>query len=204
MAAELSLYRLREEAQKSREILIERKVETTYNSEPTLPRYAGSASTPLIDDSGDDYEDTSEEEWHSASSSDSVLEGADMKAFHGQSQGVPGKLIVYSAGVRFVRSFRHKELWNIPFVELSEMRKEQASALSKVLPTSKYVPTSKIFPITSRSLEFDSTGNRGTYVVILKERDEAFKSIIGSSNLRWQPMQSIPKDHADRSKIGDC
>lgn len=179
-------------------------MESTHNSQPSLPGYAGSARTSSLIKGSDDYVETSEEEFHSASSLGSVLASADTIAFRGHSHGVPGKLIIYSGGIRFVRSLKHKELWKIPFVDLTEIRKEQSSALSKVLPTSKYVPTSKIFPITSRSLEFDSVDKTGPYVVFLKERDEAFKSIIGSSNLRWQPMQSIPKHHAERSRIGDC
>ena len=179
-------------------------MESTYNSQPSLPEYAGSALTPSLIEVSDDYVDTSEEEWYSAGSGGSVLAGADILAFRGQSHGVPGKLIIYSGGIRFVRSLKHKELWKISFVDLMEMRKEQSSALSKVLPTSKYVPTSKVFPITSRSLEFDSVDKKGPYVVFLKERDEAFKSIIGSSNLRWKPTQSTPKHHPERSKIRDC
>lgn len=181
--AEWSFLYLRSQAQIARENLIRRKAAEEYireaqNSVTDQP--SGSSTTlPTIQigngESG--YEALSDDEgWYSASSSTSVLEANDIRSFRASYKGTIGRLILYSGGVRFARSIKKKELWNVSFLELTEMRKVEGTKLSKF--------------ISSRDrLEVQSLDGRRFSLEAMKERDEAFNTIIGFSGLQWQSLQ---------------
>ncbi|KAK5021903.1 hypothetical protein LTR16_012465, partial [Cryomyces antarcticus] len=103
--------------------------------------------------------------WHTADSSSSILDGIDFISFRCRSGTTPGRLVVYSSGIRFVRSFPSKQLWRRSFLELVEMRKISGSAVAKL--------------INRELLEFKFTDGTTASVEAMKQRDEAFNTIIG-------------------------
>ncbi|KAL8697586.1 MAG: hypothetical protein Q9224_002241 [Gallowayella concinna] len=172
--AEWSFQYLRRNAQTTREKLIERAVD--YIDAGEKDGRPLSRQTPNITVNG--IESGEDEDWHSASSSTSILNRSDVVSYRAFSQGVIGRLIVYSAGVRFVRSVKRKEVWRHSFLELAEMRKQDGSAVSK-LPR-----------VSSQSLELKFIDSSKIVVEGMRERDAAFSSIIGLSGLQWQSLQA--------------
>ncbi|KAL8680061.1 MAG: hypothetical protein Q9186_003700 [Xanthomendoza sp. 1 TL-2023] len=172
--AEWSFQYLRRNAQTTREKLIERAVD--YIDAGEKGGRPLSRQTPNITVNG--IESGEDEDWHSASSSTSILNRSDVVSYRAFSQGAIGRLIVYSAGVRFVRSVKRKEVWRHSFLELAEMRKQDGSAVSK-LPR-----------VSSQSLELKFIDSSKIVVEGMRERDAAFSSIIGLSGLQWQSLQA--------------
>lgn len=180
--AEWSFQYLRNRAQASREHMIKAKVEEIHGDEAEDPRidvYAGQTTavskvTLEITRPEEDYSDSDAESWHSAGSSSSVLDGSDVIAFRARSNKHSGRFIIYANGVRFVRSLNKRELWRRPFLDLAEMRKLEASVASRA----------KLRNFEQLKLTFID----GTSVVLdgMKDRDEAFNTIIGFSALQWQ------------------
>ena len=122
-----------------------------------------------MNDSDTDNED---DDWHSVSSSTSVLEDSDIIAYRAKSKGIIGRLAVFSGGIRFVRSIGQKEMWRRSFLELAEMRKVDESVMSKLTMASR------------QQIEFIFTD--GTSLMEgMRNRDEAFNTIIGFSGLQW-------------------
>ncbi|KAL8769398.1 MAG: hypothetical protein Q9209_004626 [Squamulea sp. 1 TL-2023] len=184
--AEWSFQYLRRNAQKTREKLIERVADRVYRFGKGDSRasccYVLSQEVPNINvDSVGPDED---EDWHSTNSSTGILDGFDIVSYRAFLQGVVGRLFIYSGGIRFVRSFKRKELWRRSFLELVEMRKQDGSALSKI-------PA-----VSSQSLELKFIDNSRVSLEGMQERDAAFSSIIGLSALQWQSLQAktIPAD----------
>ena len=191
--AEWSFQYLRQKAQISREMMIERKVEEKYIQEHTRPAresYLGQLDVLQITVEGSDpnVNDDNDEDWHSASSSTSVLEGDDIMAFRGMWEGTVGRLVIYSRGIRFVRSLARKQMWDHHFLELAEMRKTQASRLSRL---------TKLSPA---QLEFKLIDGRILHLEAMKDRDEAFNTIIGFSGLQWQSLQAARGEHDQATK----
>ena len=191
--AEWSFQYLRRQAQVSREQMIMRKVEQAYAAEsvhPARASYTGHLSAPVVglEDGADEEEE--EDDWHSVSSSTSILEESDIIAFRAQCDGVVGRLFVYSSGIRFVRSLVKKEIWNHNFLELAEMRKLEGGIKSKLKP------------ISSEQLEFKLTDGRILHLEAVKNRDEAFNTIIGFSGIQWQALQAGPGRGGMGSKSG--
>lgn len=133
----------------------------------------------------DSNTDDDDEDWHSAISSTNILNDSDIISFRAYSQGLVGRLIVHSGGIRFVQSLIKKELWKRTFLELVEMRKVEGSLVSKI--------TMKDF----EQLEFKFSDGNSLLLKIMKNRDEAFNTIIGFSSLQWQALQT------DRSKVSE-
>ena len=168
--------------------MISDKVEKIYGNEKALFAIDTSKETnttphiqlnadvngPSLDDSDTD------DDWHSVSSSTSILSQADILSFHAQWQGVIGKLIIYSSGIRFVRSLPHKELWRISYLDLKEIHKLQGSKLSKV---------ALLHSLSTDQLVFNSIDGTSSVVEVPKDRNAAFNSIIGFSGLQWQVLQ---------------
>lgn len=138
----------------------------------------------------DTYTDDNDEDWHSATSSTSVLDDSDILSFRAHLQGVVGRLIIHSGGIRFVRSLNKKELWRRTFLELAEMRKLEGSLFSKI--------TMKTF----EQLEIKSCDGDSVLLEKLKNRDEAFNAIIGFSALQWQALQTDPSKASKTVKKG--
>ena len=137
-----------------------------------LPKIPIKVTQPA--DTDEDDQDNDDTSWHSADSLCSVLDSRDIVAFKARFDNTTGRFIVYTNGVRFVRSWKKKELWRRTFLELAEMRKLDGSTLSRV---------------TLKSLEqLELTFTDGSSVVLeaMKDRDEAFNTIIGFSAMQWQ------------------
>ena len=186
--AEWSFTYLRRQAQITRERIIENRVEEGHSRELTCPaadEYAGRATTvPRIKvmdtDSDDENVDGDDDEgWYSACSSTSLLEASDIRSFRCQSHEVIGRLIIYSKGIRFVRSLPKKELWRRSYLDLAEMRKAEGSAISRLTSISR--DQLEIKCIDGSKLHFEG----------LRERDEAFNTVIAFSGMQWQSLQIL-------------
>ena len=181
LLAEWSFQHLRRQAQISREGMIKRKIEQIYITKSTKRHTDQLPLIPTLDIQ--DYDSDSEsddDDWHSVSSSTSILDSSDIISFRAEWHKAIGRLIVYSSGVRFVRSLPKKELWRKPFLDLTEMRKTRGSSISKITM------------MTVEQLELTFVDGGSVTVEILKDRDEAFNTIIGFSALQWQVLQPGP------------
>ncbi|KAL8830962.1 MAG: hypothetical protein Q9191_001142 [Dirinaria sp. TL-2023a] len=191
--AEWSFQHLRRRAQLNREQIISKSVQDSHDrgtARPYLENYAGQiAALPKIpievtQPAGTEEHDGEDDgaSWHSADSSYSILDSRDIVAFKARSDKTTGRFIVYTNGIRFVRSPKQKELWRRTFPELAEMRKLDRSTLARV---------------TRKALEqLELTFTDGSSIVLeaMKDRDEAFNTIIGFSALQWQSLQYRPEE----------
>ena len=191
---EWSFRYLRRQAQLSREEMIKQKVVNIYDKETApkkAPDYTGRIDIPhivLANDSSNHAD--SDSDWHSACSAASVLDSIDILSFRAKWHSVRGRLAIYSSGVRFVQSFTRNEMWKLPFLEMAEMRKMQGSKLSKLVFASP------------EQLEFEHANGSTILVESINNRDEAFNSIIGFSNLQWQSLQTGPGKGEKQNKYG--
>lgn len=149
---------------------------------PTVDVYTGRIITvPKIqikgEDSAHDYSDDEDEGWFSASSTTSVLEASDIRSFRAQSGSSIGRLIVFTKGIRYVRSLPKKELWRRDYLELAEMRKVEGSKVSRLAS------------LSPDQLEIKCVDDTKLHLEGMKERDEAFNTIIAFSSLQWQSLQ---------------
>jgi len=191
--AEWSFQYLRRQAQLTREHLIEQRIEDGHFREvanPATDKYTGRLITiPKIQIEGNlrEYDDgSSDDGWHSASSTTSALEATDLRSFRAFCEGSVGRLVIYSKGIRFVRSLSKKEPWRYDFLELAEMRKIKGSTLSKIVASPDQL---EIKCIDKRIINLEG----------MKERDEAFNTIIGFSGLQWQSLQIKQDTNAQES-----
>ena len=188
--AEWSFIYLRRQAQITRERIIEKKVEEDHSQELANPlvQYNGRMTkVPKIKIEGSDSEDEDDDDddgWYSACSTTSILEAADIRSFRCQSHKVIGRLVIFSKGVRFVRSLPKKELWRRDYLELAEMRKVEGTRISKL--TSSSPDQLEIKCIDGSKVHFEG----------MKERDEAFNTIIAFSGLQWQSLQILSNTKA--------
>ena len=172
--------------------MIRNKIEKGHSRElvnPAVNKYTGRITTiPIIQVEGDDSTerdgDDDEEGWFSASSTTSVLEASDIRSFRAQSGGSIGRLIVFTKGVRYVRSLPRKELWRRNYLDLAEMRKVEGSTLSK------------LGSLSPDQLEIKCVDDTKLHLEGMKERDEAFNTIIAFSSLQWQSLQIKSKSNA--------
>ena len=183
--AEWSFQYLRRQAQITREELIKQKVEEGHSRELAnlaIDSYTGKMkSIPKIhidgDISGDSLEDSSgDEDWQSTTSTTSVLEASDIRSFRARYCSNIGRFIVFSNGVRFVKSIKKAETWRVLFVELTEMRKIEGNRLSKLVSSPDQL---EIKCMDGRTIRFEG----------MRKRDEAFNTIIAFSGLQWQSLQ---------------
>lgn len=170
---------LRRNAQITRESLIERAM--IRQSELDNMRASALCHVPQVGpditvDATESDEDE-DEDWQSVKSSTSILDGSDFVSYRAFSEGVIGRLVVYSGGIRFVSSLKSKEIWRRSFLELIEMRKKDGFAASK-LPM-----------VSSQSLELKFVDNSKIVLDGMRERNSAFSSILGMSSLQWQNLQ---------------
>ena len=186
-SAEWSFQYLRRQAQITRERLIGDRIEEGHFRElanPALDRYTGRMTKTVpkirVENPESEIEDTDDDDegWYSANSTTSVLETSDIRAFRAHCSGSTGRFIIFSKGVRFVRSFPppKKELWRYDFLELAEMRKIEGSTFSKLVSSPD-------------QLEIKLTDGTKVQIEGMKERDEAFNTVIGFSSLQWQSLQ---------------
>ena len=184
--AEWSFMYLRRQAQVTRERIIEMKIEATSFRElanPAVSEYNGCVTMiPRINVEGNDSEDdnNNDEGWYSACSTTSVLESSDIRSFRCQTQKVIGWLVIYSKGVRFVRSLpKKKELWRRDYLDLAEMGKLEGSTMSKL---ASWLPD---------QLEIKCVDGSRMHFLGMKERDDAFNTIIAYSGMQWQSLQFV-------------
>lgn len=175
-----------------REQLIKEKVEKGHYHDvanPASDRYTGNWMTvPRIqvegNESAEDHGESDDDGWYSASSTASVLEASDIRSFRAQSQGSVGRLIVFSKGIRYVRSFPKKEVWRLNYLDLAEMRKAEGSTVSKLAS------------LSPNQLEIKCIDGHKFHLDGMKERDEAFNTIIAFSSLQWQSLQILKDSNA--------
>ena len=191
--AEWSFMYLRRQAQITRERIIEKKVEEGHFREvahPAMEYYTGHVTTvPKLKVEGigseeKENDDGDDEGWCSACSTTSILEASDIRSFRCQSQKVIGRLVVHSKGVRFVRSLPKKELWRWNYLDLAEMRKVEGSTMSKLAS------------LSPNQLEIKLIDGSKLHCEGMKERDEAFNTIIAFSGMQWQSLQILSKTNA--------
>jgi hypothetical protein len=190
--AEWSFQYLRRQAQTSREQVIKNKVEKIHSHElanAAAEHHTGHIGTiPQINvegaQSAESYSDGDDDSWYSADSTASVLEATDIRSFRAQWHGSIGRLVVFSKGIRYVRSVAKKEMWRRDYLELAEMRKLEGSTVSKL--ASFYPDQLEIKCIDGSELHLEG----------MKGRDEAFNTIIAFSSLQWQSLQVL-----SRSKV---
>ncbi|KAL9595959.1 MAG: hypothetical protein Q9219_006119 [cf. Caloplaca sp. 3 TL-2023] len=111
-----------------------------------------------------------------------VLNSLDIFAYRAYWQGVVGRFIIRTGGVRFVMSVKRSESWRRSFPELAEMTKKEGSLVSK-LPG-----------ISPQVLELRFIDGCKFVLEGMKDRDSAFNTIIGFSGLQWQSLQAKPDD----------
>ncbi|KAF6226057.1 hypothetical protein HO173_012547 [Letharia columbiana] len=191
--AEWSFIYLRRKAQITRERIIEKKVEEGHFRElasAAVNEYTGRmTNVPKIKVGGSGSEDENsddddDEGWYSACSTTSVLDASDIRSFRCQSHKVIGRLIIHSKGIRFVRSLPKKELWRRDYLDLAEMRKVEGSAMSKLASLSP--DELEIKCIDGSKMHFEG----------MKERDEAFNTVIAYSGMQWQSLQILSNTKA--------
>ena len=176
---------LRRQAQVARERLIEKKIEDGYYRDiahPEKDEYTGRiVAIPKIQIVGDQSTKTDSEDeedgWYSATSTSSILESSDIRSFRAQFHRAIGRIVVYSGGIRFVQNFPKRESWRITFLELAEMRKLEKGTGSKPMS------------LASAQLEIKCIDGSKVSLGGMKERDEAFNTIIAFSSLQWQSLQ---------------
>ena len=140
----------------------------------TIPKIHVEGDTPAIND---DYDGDSDDSWHSTSSTTSVLEASDVRSFRAYSHGLVGRLVVFTKGIRYVRSLpKKKEMWRRDFLEIAEMRKVQGSSVGAL---GSSVDQLDIFCVDGGKFHLEG----------MRERDEAFNTIIAFSSLQWQSLQ---------------
>ena len=187
--AEWSFQYLRRQAQKIREELVMQRVEEGHLRElanPAVDRYMGQTKTMpkihvnggLPDDSHDHSsdDDNDDDDWQSATSTTSVLEASDLRSFRASSGSSIGRLVVYSKGVRFIKSPSKFQEWTVPFLEMAEMSKAQGGRLSKLVSS-------------PNQLQIKTVDGIDFCLENMKARDEAFNTIIAFSGLQWQSLQ---------------
>lgn len=136
------------------------------------------------DESAEKYSDDDEDCWYSASSTTSILEATDIRSFRAQSHGSIGRLVVFTKGIRYVRSVAKKEIWRLNYMELAEMRKVEGSTISKFAS------------LSSDQLEIKCIDGSKLHLEGMKERDEAFNTILAFSSLQWQSLQILSNSKA--------
>ncbi len=183
--AEWSFSYLRHQAQIERERIIGKKVEELTSS--TVDEIAGhmiTVPTVMVEGSGSEYDEDDANGWYSACSKTSVEEASDIRSFRCQSHKVIGRLVVYSEGIRFVRSLPKKELWRRKYLDLAEMRKVEGSTISKLAS------------LSPNQLEIKCIDGSKLHIEGMKERDEAFNTVIAYSGMQWQSLQILSNTKA--------
>ena len=191
--AEWSFAYLRRQAQITRERIIGDKIEQSHFRKSAIPATDEGTSrmttVPKItvegSGPGDENNDADDGDgWYGACSTTSVIQVSDIRSFRCQSHKIIGRLFVCSEGIRFVRSLPKKELWRRRYPDLAEMRKVEGSTMSKLAS------------LSSNQLEIKCTDGSMLSMEGMKERDEAFNTVIAFSALQWQSLQIISKTKA--------
>ncbi|KAI5204423.1 hypothetical protein E4T39_03498 [Aureobasidium subglaciale] len=205
--ADWSMMYLREKAQETRAQLIGKKVQEKWEKDlchPPKPVAAGSLDLPNVTrttsagvdghmSDSDDNDDAAS--FHTTDSSTSILGSLDILSFSCTMNSTPGRLIIFSDGLRFQSksplTSTPKETWRRLWSELVELE--------------------KIDPKTAGLLKSDGihlafTDGMTVNLEHVKQRDKAFNCIIGFSGLRFQivaPGARTGVDHETFGKNGE-
>lgn len=222
---EWSFQYLRRQAQEDRERLIEQKIEEVHTHESSAGLleahhdHSGSSLKSMVpnDETSSDTSDSSSgsdaTSFQSVSSASSILDSTDLRSFRAYSSGGHvGHLIVYTDGIRFVRSRLiprgepedpGRELWRCTFQSLVELRKfndkdggssaATAGRVMKFLSSSRAVASGK-----GGGLAMSCTDGQERTLRGMVERDEAFNTIIAFSGLQWQNLRAKRHGMEDR------
>ncbi|GAB7340387.1 hypothetical protein MBLNU457_6829t1 [Dothideomycetes sp. NU457] len=147
--ADWAMMYLRRKAQETRARLIGDKVERQWEEQAqimSLPVVTkdvpGYSRTYPVDDPrprDPDYDSDGDSiaSFATAASTTSLLGQTDLVSFYCRYKGIPGRVIIYSDGLRFVRSSHltgpRKELWRHDWNTLMEVRKTNFSTMAKVV-----------------------------------------------------------------------
>jgi hypothetical protein len=211
--AEFAFSYLQREARKNRESLIHAKVEQQYDEEKKSPRhqkYAGHLSYPttapasvssqtfstsLSRHSSASSLSSLPHSFHDAVEPEPLLEAEDISAYRCFWGKYMGRLVISTAGIRFMGTFGSTTHWSRPYTELVEMRKDRSSPPVRI--------AAGILEFTFHPMGGECGGQSGergvenqngerkeegdVYKVdSMRSRDEAFNRIIGFSGLEWQ------------------
>lgn len=190
---------LRKKAQETRAELISKKVQDEHESShihridsanaddldihsSIAERTALGSGSTLVQDNGTDGDDTAS--FHTVDSATSILEDMDILSFRSFMQGISGRLVIFSDGLRFMRtsplSSTRKEEWSRPWSQLVEISKADHNV-------AKLVKTEGLDLVFSGGIKFE--------LEQVNQRDKAFNCILGFSGLRFQIVQPGARLH---------
>jgi hypothetical protein len=195
--ADWSMSYLREQAQETRAALIEKRVQEEWNNNlssaeavradsldiSSVTRSSRPATDDLLSESEDDYAAS----FHSTESTTSILGGLDILSFRCAMHGMPGRLVIFSDGLRFQRTSSDTEVWRRLWSELVEIE--------------------KIDPKTAGLIKTDGirlafTDGKREKLEHVRQRDKAFNCILGFSGLRFQIVAPGAVTGADHETFG--
>ena len=171
--AEWAFQYLRLHAQEKREHIIQQRIDHKATISPFT---ACRVPTIKVDDS--DATNSSEESELSfavAHTGSDDLRDEDIRSFRATEGLIPGRLVLSSNGVRFIKRFTGVEEWRLSWVELAMMWKARSKLAPKPKSARGQLVIQDIFG-KIRRLER------------MHERDDAFNNIIAFSGLRWQNL----------------
>ena len=186
MTAEWSFEYLRQEAETKRKRLLSApsreasasELRRRHSSESKLPRFRWSRS----DSHHYSYESSDEEDdWHSVASSISLDDEIDVQSFRAQYDGVIGKLVLSISGIRFVSSISKNTVWQLLYMDMTEMQKYAGSRLSTV---------ATLGVLKGEQMEFRGVTGETYLLGAMRDRDQVFNEILGLSGRQWQALQT--------------
>ena len=194
--ADWSMSYLREKAQKTRAELIEKRVQEEWNNDLSSNEAmrvdsvdaAGSVTKSpwsAINSSMLDSEDDDAASFHSTESSASVLGGLDILSFRCAMHNMPGRLIIFSDGLRFQRS--SSEVWRRLWSEIVEIEKINLKTAGL---------------IKSDGIRLAFTDGEEVKLEHVRQREKAFNCILGFSGLRFQIVAPGAVTGADHEAFG--
>jgi hypothetical protein len=196
--ADWSMSYLRAKAQETRAELIGKRVREKYNDDfphargPIADIFDGPASIKTPSSATDNVSIESEEDddaasFHSTKSTSSILDGLDILSFRCTMHSVPGRLIIFSDGLRFQRTSSDTEVWRRLWSELVEIEKTDPKTAGL---------------IKTDGIRLAFTDGKEVKLDHVRQRDKAFNCIIGFSGLRFQIVAPGAVTGADHETFG--
>jgi len=190
--ADWSMSYLRKKAQETRAELIAKRVQEEWNNDLSSANAVRVDSLdiasdtkpirPATDNLLSESEDDDAASFHSTESTTSILGGLDILSFRCAMHGMPGRLIIFSDGLRFQR--KSTEVWRRLWSELVEIEKIDHKIAGLV---------------KSDDIHLAFTDGKEVRLEHVRQRDKTFNCILGFSGLRFQivaPGASTGADHA--------
>ncbi|KAI4842504.1 hypothetical protein E4T45_09031, partial [Aureobasidium sp. EXF-8846] len=181
--ADWSMSYLREKAQETRAELIAKRVQERYTNDVAQKRTIavdgpsslggpGAVETlwPAADNASIDSDDDSAS-FHSTESTSSILGALDILSFRCTLHSMPGRLFIFSDGLRFQRTSSDTEVWRRLWSELVEIGKTNAKTAGL---------------IKTDGIHLAFADGKEVKLEHVRQRDKAFNCILGFSGLRFQ------------------